>query len=56
MSAPANQEVFASDAKENAGIASLFRGFLTMSIGKDPVCREVQINQRLYKKSLFRIS
>ena len=34
MSAPANQEIFASDAKENVGIVVLCRGFLTMSGGK----------------------
>ena len=34
MSAPAKLEIFLSGEKENAGIAALCRGFLTMYGGK----------------------
>ena len=34
MSAPAKLEIFLSGEKENAGIAALCRGFLTMDDGK----------------------
>ena len=34
MNAPPKQEIFLSDAKENAGIAALCRGFLTKADGK----------------------
>ena len=37
MNAPPKQGVFLSDAKENVGIAALFRGFLTMSEEKRTV-------------------
>ena len=34
MSAPASGEIFSLDEEENAGIAALCRGFLTMYGGK----------------------
>ena len=37
MNTPSKRENFSSDAKENAGIAALCRGFLTMADGKRAV-------------------
>ena len=46
MNASLKVEIFLSDAKENAGIAALCRGFLTTPDGKRTALKEMRVNLR----------